>query len=150
MYKETIPYLAGSVFKNLLFYILQFVINQHRNTTCILFLFRLALLIVSDEIRAKLRPNSALHARPKSIPESQSTLTPPNSMPVSPVTITIESPISPGPAQVSDVETEVFLWPAEVENRLLDPGVVNDTQTQALLLTTLVRRYPAVWVIEIY
>jgi hypothetical protein len=34
----------------------------------------------------------------------------------------------------------VFLWPAEVENRLLDPGVVNDTQTQALLLTTLVRK----------
>jgi hypothetical protein len=63
-------------------------------------------------------------------------------MPVSPVTITIESPISPGPAQVSDVETEVFLWPAEVENRLLDPGVVNDTQTQALLLTTLVRKNP--------
>ncbi|CAB3983050.1 neurofibromin isoform X4 [Paramuricea clavata] len=96
-----------------------------------------ALLIVSDEIRTKLRPNSSLHARPKSIPESQSSVTPPSSMPVSPVTITIESPISPGPAQISEVETEVFLWPAEVENRLLDPGVVNDTQTQALLLTTL-------------
>jgi hypothetical protein len=104
------------------------------------FISHLALLIVSDEIRTKLRPNSSLHARPKSIPESQSSITPPSSMPVSPVTITIESPISPGPAQISEVETEVFLWPAEVENRLLDPGVVNDTQTQALLLTTLVRK----------
>ena len=103
------------------------------------FQFHLALLIVSEEIRNKLRPNSSMHARPKSIPESHSTVTPPSSMPVSPVTITIESPISPGPAQISEVETEVFLWPAEVENRLLDPGVVNDTQTQALLLTTLVR-----------
>ena len=68
-------------------------------------------------------------------------MTPPSSMPVSPVTITIESPISPGPANNSEVETEVFIWPAEVENRLLDPGVVNDTQTQALLLTTLVSGY---------
>ena len=120
---------------------LTFVLRRYFpiNFFSIHFSSHLALLIVSDEIRAKLRPNSSLHARPKPIPESQSSITPPSSMPVSPVTITIESPISPGPANVSEVETEVFLWPAEVENRLLDPGVVNDTQTQALLLTTLVR-----------
>lgn len=96
-----------------------------------------ALLIVSDEIRSKLRPNSTLHARFKHIAGIPSFHTPPNSTPVSPVKITIESPVSPGPAQASEVETEVFVWPTEIENRLLDPGVVNDTQTQALLLTIL-------------
>ncbi|XP_046839575.1 neurofibromin-like isoform X2 [Xenia sp. Carnegie-2017] len=95
-----------------------------------------ALLIVSDEIRAKLRPHCS-HKRSNSIPDSQSSVTPPNSIPVSPVTIIIESPISPGPAEISESETAVFPWPAEVENRLLDPGVVNDFQTQALLLTLL-------------
>ena len=120
-----------------------FIVATFPTTDCsfINFPSHLALLIVSDEIRTKLRPSSSLHARPIPIPESQSSVTPPSSMPVSPVTITIESPISPGPANNSEVETEVFIWPAEVENRLLDPGVVNDTQTQALLLTTLVSGY---------
>ncbi|KAJ7378700.1 Neurofibromin 1 [Desmophyllum pertusum] len=32
---------------------------------------------------------------------------------------------------------KAFVWPTECQNMLLDPGIVNDTQTQALLLTTL-------------
>ena len=103
-----------------------------------IFFSSLALLIVSDEIRSKLRPNSTTHARPaQQLSESQSSRTPPTSTAISPVTIIIESPISPGPAYAAD-ETETFVWPTEVENRLLDPGVVSDSQTQALLLTTLV------------
>ena len=36
-------------------------------------------------------------------------------------------------------DDQAFAWPSECQNMLLDPGIVNDTQTQALLLTTLVR-----------
>ena len=35
-------------------------------------------------------------------------------------------------------DDQAFAWPSECQNMLLDPGIVNDTQTQALLLTTLV------------
>ena len=59
---------------------------------------------------------------------------------------TSHSHCSPREHQVSIVITtddnpddQAFAWPSECQNMLLDPGIVNDTQTQALLLTTLVR-----------
>ena len=137
VYKETIPYLAGIVFNIIRVLTGTWIFFSQRSLVS--FIFQTALLIVSDDIRTRLRPNSSMHSRLKRIPDSLSSITPPNSNAVSPVIITIESPVSPGPAQVSEVETEIFSWPTEVENRLLDPGVVNDTQTQALLLATLVR-----------
>lgn len=49
--------------------------------------------------------------------------------------------ITPSQSPLADEappEGQAFEWPSECQHMLLDPGIVNDNHTQALLLTTLV------------
>ena len=107
-----------------------------------------ALLPVSEEIRQRLSPGPDARSETESptdssvpfkLDSSPSSRT--NSMLLErPVSIVITPSLSPSPyLEDSPVsESEAFVWPTECQHTLLDPGVVNDLQTQALLLTTLV------------
>ena len=105
------------------------------------FLLITALLPVSEEVRSNLRPGEAKKPDSPTLPypgklESGGISGSLSSLD-SQVSIVITTPSSP--QHGGNPSNQAFVWPTECQNMLLDPGIVNDTQTQALLLTTLVR-----------
>lgn len=102
-----------------------------------------ALIPVSEDIRSRLKPGATV-STPDPCPLGGSSIKSESSnggsllSMDSRVSIVITTSQSP---QVDDVPPEgyAFEWPNECQHLLLDPGVVNDNKTQALLLTTLVR-----------
>ena len=95
---------------------------------------------MSEDVRSNLRPGDQKELNSTTLPfpgklESSCTTGSATSLD-SQVSIVITTPSSPrADGNSSD---QAFIWPTECQNMLLDPGIVNDTQTQALLLTTLV------------
>lgn len=98
-----------------------------------------ALLPVSEEVRTNLRPgdpkesDSPRQVCPGKLENSRKSGS--TTSLDSQVSIVITTSSSPRPDD--DTSDHAFIWPTQCQNRLLDPGIVNDTQTQALLLTTL-------------
>jgi hypothetical protein len=101
------------------------------------------LIPVSEDIRSRLKPVDTAES-PEPIPLGHTPgakidNTPGSSLSVdSRVSIVITPSQSPL-ADEAPPEGQAFEWPTECQHMLLDPGIVNDNQTQALLLTTLVR-----------
>lgn len=99
-----------------------------------------ALLPVSEEVRSNLRPGNPKEPDSSTPPypgklENSSMAGSATSLD-SQVSIVITTASSSSPN--GDPNDHRFVWPTECQNTLLNPGIVNDTQTQALLLTTLV------------
>ena len=99
-----------------------------------------ALLPVSEEVRSNLRPGNPKEPDSSTPPypgklENSSMAGSATSLD-SQVSIVITTASSSSPND--DPNDHRFVWPTECQNTLLNPGIVNDTQTQALLLTTLV------------
>ena len=93
----------------------------------------LGLIPISNEVRTRLHASSRASVFFKSLSKNplcssmeDIAACPPN----------VSIIISP-PAEMDNNASE-FLWPADCHNLLLDPGVLDDTETQALLLVTLV------------
>ncbi|CAH3196347.1 unnamed protein product [Porites evermanni] len=98
-----------------------------------------ALLPVSEEVRSNLRPGNPKEPDSSTPPypgklENSSMAGSATSLD-SQVSIVITTASSSSPND--DPNDHRFVWPTECQNTLLNPGIVNDTQTQALLLTTL-------------
>lgn len=98
-----------------------------------------ALIPVSEEVRSNLRPGHQTDPESPILPfprklenshngGSETSLD-------SQVSIVITTSSSPRPDD--NPSNRAFVWPTVCQNMLLDPGIVNDSQTQALLLTTL-------------
>ena len=99
-----------------------------------------ALLPVSEEVRCNLRPGDTRELDNVHLPfpgklESSSIAGSVTSLD-SQVSIVITTSSSPPPDD--DPSDHRYIWPTKCQNMLLDPGILNDTQTQSLLLTTLV------------
>ncbi|KAK3754965.1 hypothetical protein QZH41_017349 [Actinostola sp. cb2023] len=100
-----------------------------------------ALIPVSEDIRSRLKPGTTA-STPDPCPLSGSAVKTDtirgSSLSVdSRVSIVITTTESARSDEVPP-EEQAFEWPTECQHLLLDPGVVNDNKTQALLLTTLV------------
>lgn len=95
---------------------------------------------MSEEVRSNLRPGDQKELDSPTLPYPGKLESSCNTGSVtsldSQVSIVITTPSSPG--RDGNPSDQAFVWPTECQNMLLDPGIVNDTQTQALLLTTLV------------
>ena len=105
-------------------------------------MFISALLPVSEEVRSNLRPGN------KKEPDSPTLPYPgrlDNNMDGSSTSLNTEPQVSIVITTDDNPDDQAFSWPKECQNMLLDPGIVNDTQTQALLLTTLVRALFLLW-----
>ncbi|XP_048582480.1 neurofibromin-like isoform X2 [Nematostella vectensis] len=102
-----------------------------------------ALIPVSEDVRNRLKPGDSTNDTTNgSIAPSTSDANINNTsgsiMSIeSRVSIVITPSESPRADDVS-ANRQAFVWPSECQHLLLDPGIVNDKQTQALLLTTLV------------
>lgn len=99
-----------------------------------------ALIPVSEEVRSNLRPGDQTDPDSPILPcpcklENSRNAGSETSLD-SQVSIVITTSSSPRPDD--NPSDRAFVWPTECQNMLLNPGVVNDSQTQALLLTTLV------------
>lgn len=95
-----------------------------------------ALLPVCEEVRSNLRPGA------KKEPDSPTLPYPgrlDSSITGSSNSLNTEHQVSIVITTDDNPDDQAFEWPSQCQNMLLDPGIVNDTQTQALLLTTLVR-----------
>lgn len=95
-----------------------------------------ALLPVCEEVRSNLRPGD------KKEPDSPTLPYPgrlDSSIAGSSTSLNTEHQVSIVITTDDNPDDQAFAWPSECQNMLLDPGIVNDTQTQALLLTTLVK-----------
>lgn len=113
------------------------------------FVLIVALIPVSEEVRSNLRPGNKKDLDGTTLPyprklESSGKTGSATSID-SQVSIVITTSTSPRPDD--DPSDQAFVWPTECQSMLLDPGIVNDTQTQALLLTTLVR-FSFIWLQE--
>lgn len=98
-----------------------------------------ALIPVSEEVRSNLRPGDQTDPDSPILPcpcklENSRNAGSETSLD-SQVSIVITTSSSPRPDD--NPSDRAFVWPTECQNMLLNPGVVNDSQTQALLLTTL-------------
>lgn len=105
--------------------------------------FPTALIPVSEDIRSRLKPGSSVTTPEPSPLGALAIKNDDNnggsSLSVdSRVSIVITIANSPRPDDMPR-QGNNFEWPTECQHLLLDPGVVNDNKTQALLLTTLVR-----------
>ena len=95
-----------------------------------------ALLPVCEEVRSNLRPGAKKEPDSPTLPypgRLDSNIT------GSSTSLNTEHQVSIVITTDDTPDDQAFEWPSECQNMLLDPGIVNDTQTQALLLTTLVR-----------
>lgn len=94
------------------------------------------MLPVSEEVRASLRPGG------KKEPESPTLHFPgklDGSISGSATSLNTEHQVSIVITVDDSASDQAFVCPSECRNMLLDPSIANDNQTQALLLTTLVR-----------
>ena len=117
---------------------------RNRTTLHVVFLMNCfvisALIPVSEEVRSNLRPGDQTDPDSPILPcpcklENSRNAGSETSLD-SQVSIVITTSSSPRPDD--NPSDRAFVWPTECQNMLLNPGVVNDSQTQALLLTTLV------------
>lgn len=127
--EDNIPYLAGEI---------AFSIISKKLLTCLTVISSTALLPVSEDIRNRLKLDA---------PDSPSIASPSGKLEHGPgSTVSVDSQVSivitpsPSTPPVGSPlsEQEAFVWPSQCHFLLLDPGIVNDHYTQALLLTTLV------------
>lgn len=99
-------------------------------------LILIALLPVSEDVRSSLRPGGKKEL-------DSPTLHYPGKLDSgitgSSTSLNTEQQVSIVITADDSASDQAFVWPTECRNMLLDPGIVNDNQTQALLLTTLVR-----------
>ena len=100
------------------------------------YLILIALLPVSEDVRSSLRPGGKKEL-------DSPTLHYPGKLDSgitgSSTSLNTEQQVSIVITADDSASDQAFVWPTECRNMLLDPGIANDNQTQALLLTTLVR-----------
>jgi len=95
-----------------------------------------ALLPVCEEVRSNLRPGDKKEPDSPTLPYPERL---DSTIAGSSTSLNTEHQVSIVITTDDNPGDQAFAWPSECQNMLLDPGIVNDTQTQALLLTTLVR-----------
>ncbi|XP_020613799.1 neurofibromin-like [Orbicella faveolata] len=105
-----------------------FVVNQDNLA------YLAALLPVCEEVRSNLRPGDKKEPDSPTLPYPERL---DSTIAGSSTSLNTEHQVSIVITTDDNPGDQAFAWPSECQNMLLDPGIVNDTQTQALLLTTL-------------
>ena len=99
----------------------------------IAFFYFSALLPISEEVRSRLHAENSVSTFLKTSTVRRRSTKSSDEQSSARISIVITPASSPTKEHGGD-----FIWPAECHNLLLDPGILDDTQTQALLFVLLV------------